>query len=470
MEETLIEQADGAPEHSHRHIGVPMLFLGVGFYRAWIEVTYTNPPMEIPAVAAIGNNLQDVLLGFCLLACALLAWRLHPLHAKRAVVWAATFAMCASTVLEYWSVYRPDLALPLAIPATVLSTVGLSIIILIWCELYSCLNPLRVALYYSGGLILGWVICYFLNGLSLDRLLNAATLLPLLSTYCAFECSAGFNPLDLPHPPAKTGALPWKILIAVAVYTFAFGLFESSASIYTGPLSSWGMAVGAIVVFALATFFADRLRVEGLFRIALPLMILGLLLTAQFTQVFGEFSHFLIDFSYAIFLIFIMVIMCDYSRRSGVSAIWLFGIERFIRFIVYAGGLNIERLLGSSATQPSVVHIVLVIASVALIAFVTVLLLADGNLLAKRVIGANLNDAAADPRAARMDRIEALATAHNLTSREKEVFDLLLEDKSIAEIERELYISNGTVRAHIQHIYRKCGIHSRQELVELVDE
>ncbi|MBR2789111.1 MAG: helix-turn-helix transcriptional regulator [Eggerthellaceae bacterium] len=69
-----------------------------------------------------------------------------------------------------------------------------------------------------------------------------------------------------------------------------------------------------------------------------------------------------------------------------------------------------------------------------------------------------------------MDRIEALATAHNLTSREKEVFDLLLEDKSIAEIERELYISNGTFRAHIQHIYRKCGIHSRQELVELVDE
>ena len=469
MEEPLAEQSNRASTGNRWPFGVPLAFLGMGIYRAWIEVTYTNPPVQIPSVNAIGNNLQDVILGVCLLACALLVRRLHPLHTKRPVVWGAAVAMCISTVLEYWSVYCPDLAVALAIPSAMLSAMGLSIVILVWCELYSCLNPLRVALYYSGGLILGWVICYFLNGLALDRLAIAATLLPLLSTACVFGCFAGLDRASLPPATAKAGPLPWRILVAVAVYTFAFGLFAHSASAYAGPLSSLGMAMGAIAVFALAAFFADRLRVEGLFRIALPLMILGLLLTAQFTQAFGGFSHFLIDFSYAIFLIFVMVAMCDYSRRLGIPAIWLFGIERFIRFIVYACGLNIEQLLSSSMMQSSSIHMVLAIIAVALIAFVTVLLLADRDSLAKRAAKGDAGDATADPRTVRMARIEAFAVTHNLSSREKEVLDMLLEDKSIAEIERGLYISNGTVRAHIQHIYRKCGVHSRQELAELVD-
>ena len=38
------------------------------------------------------------------------------------------------------------------------------------------------------------------------------------------------------------------------------------------------------------------------------------------------------------------------------------------------------------------------------------------------------------------------------------------------QIERELFIASGTLKAHIQHIYVKCGVHSRMELMDAFDE
>ena len=45
--------------------------------------------------------------------------------------------------------------------------------------------------------------------------------------------------------------------------------------------------------------------------------------------------------------------------------------------------------------------------------------------------------------------------------------DLIASGKTNPQIEQELFIAPGTLKAHIQHIYVKCGVHSRKELVEM---
>ena len=40
--------------------------------------------------------------------------------------------------------------------------------------------------------------------------------------------------------------------------------------------------------------------------------------------------------------------------------------------------------------------------------------------------------------------------------------------KKPAAIEEELYVAKSTVKTHIKHIYQKMGLHSRDELFELV--
>ena len=36
-------------------------------------------------------------------------------------------------------------------------------------------------------------------------------------------------------------------------------------------------------------------------------------------------------------------------------------------------------------------------------------------------------------------------------------------------IQQQLYISEGTAKTHIRHIYRKLNIHSQQDLIHLID-
>ena len=56
-----------------------------------------------------------------------------------------------------------------------------------------------------------------------------------------------------------------------------------------------------------------------------------------------------------------------------------------------------------------------------------------------------------------------------LTNREKEIFILLIQNKTTKEISNKLNISEKTTRNHISNVIQKLGVKSRtQALVELV--
>lgn len=56
-----------------------------------------------------------------------------------------------------------------------------------------------------------------------------------------------------------------------------------------------------------------------------------------------------------------------------------------------------------------------------------------------------------------------------LTPREREVFELLIQNKSSKQIADELFISEKTVRNHISNAMQKLGVKGRaQAVVELL--
>jgi DNA-binding NarL/FixJ family response regulator len=57
-----------------------------------------------------------------------------------------------------------------------------------------------------------------------------------------------------------------------------------------------------------------------------------------------------------------------------------------------------------------------------------------------------------------------------LTERELEVFRLVARGRSNAEISRELYISDTTVKTHITHIFQKLDLRDRVQAVVLAHE
>ncbi|MBS7787152.1 response regulator transcription factor [Flavobacterium sp. CYK-55] len=58
-------------------------------------------------------------------------------------------------------------------------------------------------------------------------------------------------------------------------------------------------------------------------------------------------------------------------------------------------------------------------------------------------------------------------SVEELTRREKEILDSLAQGKMNKEVAREMDISLGTVRKHIQHIYEKLHVNTRVEAVNL---
>lgn len=57
-----------------------------------------------------------------------------------------------------------------------------------------------------------------------------------------------------------------------------------------------------------------------------------------------------------------------------------------------------------------------------------------------------------------------------LTPREREVFALLARGRNAEHIGKQLFISIHTTKTHMSRIYRKMGINSQQQLIDMVDE
>lgn len=67
------------------------------------------------------------------------------------------------------------------------------------------------------------------------------------------------------------------------------------------------------------------------------------------------------------------------------------------------------------------------------------------------------------------EKCDRVATIYKLSPREHEVLDLLARGRDSAAIQERLSLSASTVQTHRMHIYQKLQIHSRQELLDVIE-
>lgn len=352
--------------------------------------------------------------------------------------------------------------------------VGTAFVILLWSELYGCLNPFRVALYYSGSLVIAAAVILLCRGMEFASFFAVSVALPLFSLGMV---AAGFRSLPserLPRAEAKPFAIPWRAILIMGVYAFAYGLKEADLYQSTfGPHSSFGVVFVAALIFLLVVVRGRHFQFSIIFRVALPLAVGAFLIVPSI----GDWGTFVTDFcigsSYTAFTIFVMVVMANFCYRYGASAVLLFGIERGLRALFTLAGRHTDRFLHQSldvATGDVVLSgIVIVVVVVA-----TMMLISDRDLAGRWGLAlpgmGSVEDAGAETeRDELVDRCAQAAQRFGLSQREEEVLRLLAQHKKIGSIEQELFISNNTAKTHIRHIYRKLDVHSRDELVGLID-
>lgn len=455
---------------------IPLPFLGLGVYRAWLEIVFVDSFVGFPTQALIGQGSFDLVIVAMFFLMALLWRRISPLHTRRWAQLLGTAFLLCSTAAGFLSIWQPGLTGVLAWPSALLGGIGIALHALLWRELYACETPVRICLFYALSLVLSALIIYVYQGFVLAWLPAMTCLLPLASLLCLRKAYQQQPAQDRPQTVPASFSFPWKPLAVVALYSLVFGLQAAHSYSLFDSHSSPGMLLCAVLVALVLIPAGGRrhLPFEALFGMWLPYVAALCLLLPSVLPAAGsavrEISAAILHFGYTASEIFVMVMVGSLCYHYHVSAVWLFGIERGARaLLILAGRLAAGWADGLGAPVEPVIVLAVMLA--------TFLVLSNQRLDASwgvSITAERLQDGAAasgldaaHQRAALVQRCSQLAKTHKLSQREEEVLILLAEHKTAGDIERSLLIAHGTVKAHIGHVYQKLGIHSRSELFEI---
>ena len=275
--------------------------------------------------------------------------------------------------------------------------------------------------------------------------------------------------------------MPWKAVFLMAAYAFAYGLLEMrSYSGGFGPHSSPGTLFAALAIFLGVCIRGKHFDFGLIYQGALPITVAAFLLLPAFNLFSESVSSFCISAGYTMQSILIMIIMASICYRYGASPIWLFGIERGVRQIFMLLGRDTSQALGSIGVAPANTEVITSTLAVISIVAATMIFMSEKELssnwgavpitpeMQPSLTTKPRKKTPAEKKHELATRVAAVAREYKLSTREEEVLLLLGQRKTVGIIERELFIANGTAKAHVRHIYQKLDIHTRQELFDML--
>lgn len=168
-----------------------------------------------------------------------------------------------------------------------------------------------------------------------------------------------------------------------------------------------------------------------------------------------------------VMLLWAMLADVAHRHRASVNPVAVFGAG----WTVYSLSFPIGRAIGDALGVTGAQSAALVGLIVYVLAVSTVLFLRERDFSQNRIF-AELD---AKPLPPSMNDViggacKRIGSEHGLTDRETEVMRLICLGRSKAYIAESLSISENTVRSHARHLYSKLGAHSKQDLLDMVQE
>ncbi len=471
--------------------------LGFGCMRAWALMFLASSGVTQPFSLAVSGSMLAVFIPVLSAALAVLMGmslrRPLRLLSRRAVV-AGASALAVGTVLLR---FAGAAVLPVA---DGLCALGFGLVLMQWGDVSSRMTEKRLMAALSIGFAMAALLCFFLGFLPTGLADAALVALGFASgfallfvkgeetdgTATAPTGSKGAGPdgggvLGCPAGLKRRGA---NALVRLCAAMFIMELVARSALMLSGEyfastssLSSSfelarlvGTVVAAVAFAAVGAWAREPLRV--LYRLT-PLLLVCSCLFLLFEHWGIPFVTYAIAFSAGAWLEIVFWIFFSHShRRLDYPASFVWGAGRVAFWVSTLVGLTFwacqgELFGGSLVTQGGVVTTLVIV--MALLTMVVYLLVLPEEIV--KTIGLfGQEDRAPQPPNTVEQAVEVLAEESGLSKREREVLGLLARGRSTAYIQNQLFISSGTVCSHRDRIYRKLDVHSKQELLDLIDE
>lgn len=449
---------------------LPLCFFGFAFIRAWDDIAFYQFSSIVPGHTWVGQDAFLLMMIAVFAPFALLARRVAPLHEKRWALPLATGMLVVSSVLGAIAGLDEGSAPALTAGAVVCAGAGAALSILLWAELQSCFNPFRVVLYVSGSFLLGAVMGWLFVGLGPDRLPFVQVVLPLLSALCLKLGFARIPKADLPKRTWGKMRFPWGLIVVLGIYQFIFGLHPANDIATVSP-SVWGAIIASAALFFGTFLLSHRFDFSFVYRTPFVLMTCGLLITLLTFSASNVIASLCISTANTFMFLILTILLCDISHRYGISVLVLCGIQE-IATITIIGGDLVEEAMNTGLVFVRADDSIVIVGLTILVVIATVALLFERKSSEEwglAFFGADKLAEGGDEHSLFALRCNEIAEQRRLSPREKEVFWLLTTDKTLAEIAGELYIATGTLKSHTRRIYQKLDVHSRREMMDLID-
>jgi DNA-binding CsgD family transcriptional regulator len=360
-----------------------------------------------------------------------------------------------------------------------LTGLGSGMLLLYWGELYGESDATTAQINSALAFTLAvFIYALFLLFSASLLFIVAATILPLLSGIALLKA--------YPTRPAERTAHVIqggitnvaRVAVTALIISFVNGVFGRIAHSTSAPPETQAQVLAAETLFTISLFVSTLILAILIFttifvshksdlgiiyRFVLMFFIVGVLFS-PYEDGIGLFASVITNAGYSAFELIFWIALSNISYRYHIPPLRAFGFGRLAWVIgVYLGGLYpppfiIESMLQSAAYLPFFLISLLIVLVVATYAFI----LPEHSIVA-------ITTGFGNRHGNLQSRCKTLSEKYGLSQRENEVLVLLVKGRNLASIKKSLNISAGTASTHRQRIYQKTGIHSRQELLDLLE-
>ncbi|WP_165046100.1 response regulator transcription factor [Adlercreutzia sp. ZJ138] len=403
-----------------------------------------------------------------LVMCAAMHERAEKWLSKPFVSMCAVFFCTLGTVLTSFPFAGPDVAPTSVLLGGVLTGLGSATILLMLAIFFASRKDLAPLVFVAlVGSTIAASLCYLLPQSVLFILVLCLPMVIVGLLSVGAHASDDFAALsiigadDLNRYWALVGKLVVMVLLFYSINGIAktFGRGDSFGIDFAAVLL---LSVLAVVILALSCVSYGKFNTVSLYRTSFLFSLICILALPVLNEN-SAFASGVVFVSNAVFRSLVFICECQICARTGLSPVFVFGIIEALKRIP---NLIILGLFGivpvEVAASSPMGYLAFIQAAAVILVFVYILVFTerDVHLLTEFDRKLSVRD---ELEKRRMD----IAEQYGLTERETEVFILLAEGRSSARIAEEIYLSKGTVNIHVQHIYKKLSIHSRQELLDI---
>lgn len=479
-----------------------LLTFGLGLFRAVNSNSYLSAVLSedesflfvpnlsfniVVAVAVIGVSAIVVVLAF--------RGRIKPLSMPYILPTVLLFFSQIASAAGLFALLPPMLSI--ALPGVLFGIYSV-MLSLTWIEFLSLQKPSWIVFQIAGSMIINALYSPMLSHVSpsIQAAVNCGALVVMV--LCARFARTYFGRLTLddiimPRQENCTVQGYKKVILylsdaivvffvmeAVIGFLNSFMLADQIGFAGSESASRIGMLIGC-VVFALAILLVQRLpKVSTVFRVVVPILAAMLVFLPFLSESYNMFFSVTLLASYYFIAMLISYSVADASRTYQVSAYVVMGVVSGIARICLLTALIVGNAAGSleqgmfAEAEDTMRFLVIIVVAIYVLSMTLVFISRDHK--KRKSVQRNQSDILAEGEKLEKavspleEQCSVLADEHGLTERESEIMLLLAKGRTNAYIAKLLYVTENTVRSHVRNIYSKMNVHTRQDLIDLVED